>query len=114
MKIVTIDVRTLADTLADAAEAMETLAPSGPRISFASPELLWDVMTAERWGILRAMAGAGALTLREVARRVGRDVEAAQGDVHVLLDAGLIDQTGDGNLVFPYDAVHVDFLLRAA
>jgi len=39
------------------------------------------------------MTGAGALTIREVARRVGRDVEAVHGDVHALLDAGLVDRT---------------------
>jgi hypothetical protein len=36
------------------------------------------------------------------------------GDVHALLDAGLLDKTDDGRIVFPFDAVHVDFTLRAA
>lgn len=114
MKTVTIDVRTLEDALADAAEAMETLSPCTPRISFASPELLCQVMTVKRWGILRAMTGAGTLSLREVARRIGRDVKAVHGDVHALLDTGLLDKTDDGKIIFPYDAVHVDFLLKAA
>ena len=114
MNTVTLDVRSLADTLSDAAEAMETLIPSEPRISFASPKLLWKLMTAKRWRILQAMAGAGALSLREVARRVGRDVKVVYGDVHALLDAGLIDKTDDGKITFPYDTVHVDFLLKAA
>ena len=116
MKTLTIDVRTLADALADAAQAMETLAPSpsDPRISFETPELLWAVLTAKRWEILRTMAGADALSLREVARRVGRDVKAVHGDVRALLNAGLIDKTGEGKIIFPYDAVHVDFMLKAA
>jgi predicted transcriptional regulator len=29
----------------------------GARISFASVELLWEVLTPRRWAILRAMAG---------------------------------------------------------
>ena len=114
MKTVTLDVRTLADTLSDAVTAMETLTPTEPRISFETPELLWKVLTAKRWTILKALAGAGPVSLREVARRVGRDVKAVHGDVHALLLAGLIDKTEDGKVVFPYDAVHVDFMIQAA
>ncbi len=112
--MVTIDVRSLTDNLEDTAMAMETLIPSTPRISFASPELLWKVLTAKRWEILKTLTGAGAVTIREAARRVGHDVKAVHGDVRALLDAGLLDKTDDGKIVFPYDAIHVDFLLRAA
>jgi predicted transcriptional regulator len=59
---------------------------------------LWRVVNPKRLAILRALTGAGALSLREVARRVGRDVEAVHGDVHALLDAGLIDRTDDGGV----------------
>ena len=86
----------------------------GERIMFASAELLWRVLTEKRWAILRAMTGQGGLAIREVARRVGRDVKAVHGDVHGLLDAGLIDRTEDGRVIFPYDAVRVDFMLEAA
>ena len=41
----------------------------GAHISFASADLLWKVLTAKRWELLKAMAGAGAMTLREAARR---------------------------------------------
>ncbi|MVF25047.1 transcriptional regulator [Methylocaldum sp. BRCS4] len=114
MKTVTIDVRTLADTLSDTAEAMDTLTPSEPRISFETPELLWKVLTAKRWEILKTMTGAGPLAIREIARRVGRDVKAVHSDIHALLNAGLLDKAEDGRVVFPYDAVHVDFVLKAA
>lgn len=86
----------------------------GERISFASAELLWRVLTEKRWAILRVMAGAGELSIREVARRVGRDVKAVHGDVHALLDAGVLDRTDAGKVEFPYSAVHVDFMLEAA
>jgi predicted transcriptional regulator len=42
------------------------------------------------------MMGAGALTLREVARRVERDLAAVQWDLHALLDAGVLERTGAG------------------
>jgi predicted transcriptional regulator len=60
------------------------------------------------------MTGQGALTCREAARRVGRDVKAVHGDVHALLNAGILNRESDGRIVFPYDAVHVDFMLQAA
>lgn len=84
------------------------------RISFATPELLWKVLTAKRWEVLRTMTGQGPLALREIARRVGRDVKGVHGDVHALVDAGVLDRTEAGKFEFPYDAVRVDFMLRAA
>ena len=84
------------------------------RISFATPELLWKVLTAKRWDLLKAMAGQGPLTIREAARRVGRDVKAAHGDVHALIDAGLLDKTAKNQVVFPFEAIRVEFTLRAA
>lgn len=86
----------------------------GAHISFASPEVLWKVLTAKRWELLRAMTGQGEMTIRELARRVGRDVKAVHGDVHALLNAGLIERTDSGRIAFPYDAVHVDFTLTKA
>lgn len=86
----------------------------GARISFASVELLWKVLTPRRWAVLRAMAGRGGLSIREVARRVGRDVKAVHGDVHALIEAGLIDRAAAGLVVSPFDGVRVDFTLAAA
>lgn len=84
------------------------------RISFASPELLWKVLTAKRWELLKALCGAGPVSIREAARRVERDVKGVHGDVVALLDAGLITRTAEGTIEFPYKAVKVEFLLQAA
>lgn len=86
----------------------------GAHISFASADLLWKVLTAKRWELLKAMAGAGAMTLREAARRAERDVKAVHGDVHALLAAGVLRKSEDGKIEFPFEAVHVDFVLKAA
>ncbi len=86
----------------------------GAHISFASADLLWKVLTAKRWELLKAMTGGGAMTLREAARRAGRDVKAVHGDVHALLAAGVLRRNADGRIEFPFDAVHVDFVLKAA
>lgn len=86
----------------------------GAHVSFASADLLWKVLTAKRWELIRAMTGGGAMTLREAARRAGRDVKAVHGDVHALLAAGILRRNADGKFEFPFDAVHVDFMLEAA
>lgn len=115
MTTLTLDVRPLSDSLADFARAWQTGdGEADPRISFATPELLWSVLTARRWELLKVMAGQDAMTLREASRRVGRDVKGVHGDVHALLDAGVLRKTNDGRIVFPFDAVRVAFLLQAA
>jgi predicted transcriptional regulator len=86
----------------------------GAHISFASAELLWKVLTAKRWELLKVMTGGGAMTLREAARRAERDVKAVHSDVHALLAAGVLRRNADGKIEFPFDAVHVDFVLKAA
>lgn len=84
------------------------------RISFASPELLWKVLTAKRWELLKVLCGAGPVSIREAARRVNRDVKAVHGDVTALISAGVLDRVEGGGIAFPYDAVKVEFLLHAA
>jgi predicted transcriptional regulator len=86
----------------------------GTFISFESPALLFKLLSGKRWELLKALTGAGPLTLRETARRLGRDVKAVHGDVHKLLEAGILQKTEEGFILFPYDAVHLDFLLKAA
>jgi predicted transcriptional regulator len=84
------------------------------RVSFASPELLWQVLSAKRWELLKAMRGAGPMSIREAARRANRDVKAVHGDVTALLEAGVLHRTAEGEVAFPFDAVKVEFLLQAA
>lgn len=48
------------------------------------------------------------------ARLVGRDVKTVHGDVTALLNTGVLDLTDDGRIVFPFEAVKVEFLLQAA
>lgn len=86
----------------------------GVFISFETPGLLWKALSEKRWEILSAMTGAGPMAIREVARRVGRDVKAVHGDVTALILAGVIERAAGGGVVFPYDAVHVDFRLTTA
>jgi predicted transcriptional regulator len=113
MKTVTLQVAKLEEVKRRAQDAFRGR-KQGSRISFASPELLFRLLTAKRWELIRAMAGAGPLSIRAAARRVNRDVKAVHGDVHALLNAGVLQKTGAGRIVFPFDAIRVDVMLRAA
>jgi predicted transcriptional regulator len=115
MKTVTLDVRTPERAMAEILATVKSGKPANTaRISFATPELLWRVLTAKRWEILKALCGAGPVSIREVARRVGRDVKAVHSDVTALLQAGVLDRTEAGQIEFPYEAVKVEFFLEAA
>ena len=83
----------------------------GNYISFLTTEALWKTFTPKRWEVIREMTGAGAIAIRELARRLQRDVRAVHSDVHALLDCGVLDKTSDGKIEFAYDAVHVDFMV---
>ena len=86
----------------------------GTYICFDSPALLFKVLTSKRWELIKVMTGVGPLSIREAARRLGRDVKGVHGDVHGLLNTGILRKTKDGRIEFPFDAVHVDFILEAA
>lgn len=113
MKTVTLEVASRSDVTRRSLDAFKGRKQRA-RISFATPELLWRVLTAKRWELLKAMAGQGPLTIRELARRVGRDVKAVHGDVHALAAAGLLDRTEGRRIVFPFEAIRVEFTLHAA
>jgi predicted transcriptional regulator len=113
MKTVTLKVAKIDDVKRHARDAFRGK-KQGSYISFATPELLFRLLTAKRWELIRALTGAGPVTIREAARRMGHDVKSVHGDVHALLKAGILRKSSDGLIVFPYDAIHVDVMLHAA
>jgi predicted transcriptional regulator len=115
MKTVTLEVRRPEEIMAEFVQSWKTGKPQrSARISFATPELLWKVLSAKRWELLKALCGAGPLSIREAARRVHRDVKAVHSDITALLSAGLLTRTKTGGIEFPYEAVKIEFLLQAA
>jgi predicted transcriptional regulator len=110
---VTIGVATREEINARFMRAMTTGKRAAPFIGFVDERALWGTLTPLRWDILKLMTGAGPLALREIARRAGRDVRGVHTDVHALLAVGLIERDESG-FRFPYDAVHVDFMLKVA
>ena len=113
MKTVTLEVATRDAVTRRSLKAFDGR-KQGARISFATPELLWKVLTAKRWELLMAMAGQGPLTIREIARRVHRDVKGVHADVHALINAGLLGKTPQNRVEFLFGAIRVDFTVRPA
>ena len=115
MKTVVLEVRSPEESMANFVQAWKIeKSERSARISFASPELLWQVLTAKRWELLKVLCGAGPISIREAARRVERDVKAVHSDITALLNAGVLDLAEGGGIVFPFEAVKVEFLLEAA
>ncbi len=79
------------------------------RLDFDDLDAAWRLLTAKRREILRAMAGQGPLSIREIARRVGRDVHAVHNDTRALYLAGVIDREADGRMVLPYEIIRFEF-----
>lgn len=115
MKTVILDVRAPSASMTGFVHAWKSgKSEKAARISFATPELLWKVLTVKRWELLKVLCGAGPVSIREAARRVGRDVKAVHSDITALLKAGVLDHAEGGGIIFPFKAVKVEFLLQAA
>ena len=115
MKIVILDVSSRKNASEEFIRALTSgRAAKTARISFDTPELLWKVLTAKRRELLKLLCGAGPVSIREAARRVGRDVKSVHGDVKALLRAGVLDRAESGAIEFCYEAVRVEFMLQAA
>lgn len=82
-------------------------------INFATPELLFKLLSTKRREILRALIGAGPVSIREISRRMERDIKATHGDVTMLLTAGVLKKTDDGQIELPFDEIKVEVVLKA-
>lgn len=118
MKTLFVGLGTFADArarmLAAAAEAEAGRPVEGvSSVNFASYEDMYRVLAPSRLAIVKVLAGQGPLAIREVARRVGRDVQAVHRDVTTLINAGVIDREATG-VSFPYEEIDFSFKVGAA
>jgi predicted transcriptional regulator len=45
--------------------------------------------------------------MREIGRRVERDIRRVHGDVHALLDLGLAEKTASGKISCPFEEIRI-------
>jgi predicted transcriptional regulator len=84
-----------------------------PSVNFTSYDDMHRVLAPLRLAIIKALAGQGVLSIREVARRVERDVQAVHRDVTTLINAGIVDRMESG-VEFPYERIHFEYDVSVA
>lgn len=85
----------------------------GEELAFETAGAFFGKLTERRWELVRALQGQGAMPIREIARRVDRDVKRVHEDVSALIDLGLLERTDEG-VVCPFARIHVDLEMSAA
>jgi len=85
----------------------------GEVLNFETAEGFFGRLTERRWALVHALQGQGAMSVRELARRVARDVRRVHDDVEVLAELGLVERTETGGVECPFQTVHVDMRLTA-
>ncbi|SMD19167.1 transcriptional regulator [Rhizobium sp. RU36D] len=119
MATLKVKIESLEETMAAFADAFRVTDLQDDQVgeyslSFPSWDLMHKVLAPKRLDIVKAMAGQGPLSIREVARRVNRDFKGVHADVDKLLKSGVIDRAERGGVIFPYDRIHFEFDIDAA
>jgi len=86
----------------------------GEILNFETPGAFFSRLTSRRWALLNTLMGAGEVPVRELARRLKRDVKRVHEDAAELVELGLIDRTERGGLICPYADIHMDMHMRRA
>lgn len=117
--------RTLTISLMDSADAIRDMRDSfirawntgeyqGETLSYATPMQLFNIFTQKRWEMIACLQKQQTpVSIRELARQLGRDVHRVHDDVKVLLAEGVLEQDATG-VSIPYAEIHTDFILRKA
>jgi predicted transcriptional regulator len=92
--------------------AWKTGKQQGEFITFETLEEMLKTLTVSRWALLSVLQAEGPMSLRALARRVGRDVKNVHTDVATLKAVGLIEDHAQGIWV-PYTEIEAHLRLAA-
>lgn len=109
---ITTEAEAMRDVKAGVLEAIKTGEPQDAYIYFISPATLFRKITPKRWELIAKLQDVGAVSIRELARLLGRDIRRVHDDVVALEEQRIIERCEDGVFV-PYEEIHTDFTLRA-
>jgi len=101
----------MAQFAALAKRGLATRQYQGEALSFATPGAFFGQLTTHRWNILTSLLDAGTVGVRELARRMGRDVKRVHEDAKALVAVGLLAKTARGALYCPYGRIDIDMAL---
>lgn len=85
----------------------------GEVLNFESPSAFFSRLTERRWALVYALQSQGEMALRELARRVERDVKRVHQDIHALIELGLVEHGAGGGVRCPFADIHIDMRLHA-
>ena len=98
----------LRDAMSVAVTGVEHGTYMGETLNFETPAAFFSRLTSNRWVMLTELQGSGTVGVRELARRLGRDVKRVHEDANALVELGLIERTESGALSCPYVDIHVN------
>lgn len=87
---------------------------SSGHFAFESMEALLQVLTANRWRLIRILRRTGPGSIRSLAQAAGRDYRAVHADVTALLQSGLIERDDAGRIFVPWSRLTAGFDLDTA
>jgi predicted transcriptional regulator len=83
------------------------------RLHFENLETLLRALTQGRWVLLKKLRAKGPMSVRSLARELGRDYKNVYTDVRRLEDMGLVVRTKDQDVEVPWDTVEARLRLAA-
>lgn len=92
--------------------AWRTGKPQGEFITFETLETMLKTLTTRRWELVSVLQRHGPMGIRELARRLGRDVKNVHTDIQALKGIGLI-QDHESGVCIPYDEIEAHLRLAA-
>jgi len=94
-----------------AQKGIDTGQYQGEYLNFATPDTFFGHLSANRWRILTCLLDAGTLGVRELARRMRRDVKRVHEGAQALVQLGLLEKTARGALHCPYGRIDIEMAL---
>jgi predicted transcriptional regulator len=83
------------------------------RLHFENLEMLLKILTPGRWALLKKLHANGPMSIRALAKDLGRDYKNVHTDVRRLENISLIERTKNNRIKVPWDIVEARLLLAA-
>ena len=109
---ITVDANARQALRACAVAAFQADGYLGETLNFETPGAFFGRLTERHWALVQTLMGAGELSLRETARRLGRDITRVSEDVAVLVELGLLERAAKGGVLCPFQDIAVHMRLQ--
>ena len=88
--------------------------PRPSELSFASPELLFTVLTANRWALLKVLRASGPSSIRALAKRLDRDYRRVHAVVMALMEIELVERDAERKILVPWSRITTELAMDQA